>query len=216
MDRKIRRRILAGARLGRRLVSRSVCDSYLLWHRNAPARANVEVEAASINQIEHSKCGTVMRIVLAGPYRFLILFSTLFSAGYADDKPSQLNIILIVADDLGYGELGCYGQQIIRTPHIDEPAQPGMRFTQFYAGSPVCAPSRGTLMTGKHTGHAAIRNNVQPKGFAKIRDEYVWKTPGHHHLPADEVTIAEHLKKQGYATAAIGKWGLGMPGTTGE
>jgi arylsulfatase A len=157
-----------------------------------------------------------MRIILAGPYRFLILFFTLFSAGYADDKPSQPNIILIVADDLGYGELGCYGQRIIKTPHIDELAQQGIRFTQFYAGSPVCAPSRCTLMTGKHTGHAAIRNNVQPKGFAKFREEYAWETPGQQPLPADEVTIAEHLKKQGYATAAIGKWGLGMPGTTGE
>src|SRR3954452_4883701 len=104
-----------------------------------------------------------MRIILAGPYRFLILFFTLFSAGYADDKPSQPNIIVIVADDLGYGELGCYGQRIIKTRHIDELAQQGIRFTQFYAGSPVCAPSRCTLMTGNHTGYAAIRNNVQPK-----------------------------------------------------
>jgi arylsulfatase len=131
-------------------------------------------------------------------------------------QPTRPNIILIVADDLGYGELGCYGQQIVKTPHIDELAQQGLRFTQFYAGSPVCAPSRCTLMTGKHTGHAAIRNNIQPKGFKEIREEYGWETPGQQPLPEEEVTVAELLKKQGYATAAIGKWGLGMPGTTGE
>lgn len=114
------------------------------------------------------------------------------------------NIVLIVADDLGYGELGCYGQKKIRTPNLDRMAKEGMRFSRFYSGSPVCAPSRCTLMTGKHTGHAWIRDNreAKPEG----------QTP----LPHSEITLAELLKKQGYATAAIGKWGLGPPGSSGD
>jgi arylsulfatase len=132
----------------------------------------------------------------------------------ADPKPP--NIVLIMADDLGYGELGCYGQKIIKTPRIDQLAREGLRFTQYYCGSPVCAPSRCTLMTGKHTGHAAIRNNKQPQGMAKLREEFAWETPGQQPLPASEVTIAELLRTKGYATAAIGKWGLGMIGTSGD
>ena len=114
------------------------------------------------------------------------------------------NIIYILADDLGYAELGSYGQKIIRTPHLDRLAAEGMRFTQHYAGSAVCAPSRCVLMTGMHTGHAAIRGNseVQPEGQRPIPDE--------------AVTIAELLKAEGYATAAMGKWGLGYPGSEGD
>lgn len=107
------------------------------------------------------------------------------------------NIVLIVADDLGYGELGAYGQEKIVTPRLDQMAKEGLRFTQFYAGSPVCAPSRCVLLTGKHAGHAAIRDNRE------------LKTEGQFPLPASEETIAEVLKSRGYATAAIGKWGLG-------
>src|SRR6186997_1709834 len=102
----------------------------------------------------------------------------------ADVRPP--NIVLIMADDLGYGELGCYGQKKIRTPRLDQMAKEGLRFTQFYSGSPVCAPSRCVLMTGKHAGHAAIRDNRErpPEGQAPLPDE--------------ETTIAELLKKQGY------------------
>ena len=114
------------------------------------------------------------------------------------------NIILILADDLGYAELGCYGQQWIRTPHIDGIAANGIRFTQHYAGSPVCAPSRCVLLTGKHTGHSQIRDN------GEIKPE------GQRPLPAAEITIAELLQARGYATAAIGKWGLGFVGTSGD
>jgi arylsulfatase len=119
----------------------------------------------------------------------------------ADVRPP--NIVLIMADDLGYGELGCYGQKKIRTPRLDQMAKEGLRFTQFYSGSPVCAPSRCVLMTGKHAGHAAIRDNREhpPEG----------QTP----LPEGEVTIAELLKGNGYSTAMIGKWGLGPHDTTG-
>lgn len=114
------------------------------------------------------------------------------------------NIILIVADDLGYSELGSYGQQKIRTPNLDRLASQGMRFTDAYSGNAVCAPSRCVLMTGMHPGHAFIRNNKEVK------------PEGQYPIPAGEVTIAEILKKHGYATGAFGKWGLGPPGSEGD
>jgi arylsulfatase len=138
---------------------------------------------------------------------------TVASAAKRTDKP---NIILIVADDLGYGELGCYGQEIIATPRLDALAREGMRFTQFYSGAPVCAPSRCVLMTGKHSGHAAIRDNRKPERLEKLSTRYGWEYPGQEPLPDAETTIAELLKARGYATGAIGKWGLGQVGTTGD
>jgi arylsulfatase A len=124
------------------------------------------------------------------------------------------NIIFILADDLGYGELGCYGQNIIRTPNIDTLAAEGMRFTQFYSGSPVCAPSRCVLLTGKHTGHAYIRDNGNPEG--RVLDPDRGQFPGQHPIPDSEVTLAELLHDQGYATGAMGKWGLGQIDTSGD
>ena len=114
------------------------------------------------------------------------------------------NIVFILADDLGYSEAGCYGQKLIKTPNIDRLAAEGMRFTRNYSGNAVCAPSRCVLMTGKHPGHAYIRNNseVKPEGQKPI--------------PDTEVTVAEILKEQGYATGAFGKWGLGAPGSEGD
>ncbi|MBH54572.1 MAG: arylsulfatase [Opitutaceae bacterium] len=114
------------------------------------------------------------------------------------------NIIYILADDMGYGDLGCWGQQRFDTPHIDALASGGMRFTQHYSGSTVCAPSRSSLMTGLHTGHTPIRGNkeIQPEG----------QEP----LPAETVTLPEVLKRNGYATGAFGKWGLGPPGSEGD
>jgi arylsulfatase A-like enzyme len=123
------------------------------------------------------------------------------TSGKTRAKP---NIIFILADDLGWGDLGSYGQMKIKTPHLDRMAAEGIRFTQFYAGSPVCAPSRCVLMTGKHGGHAYIRNNKE------VKPEGQWP------IPASEVTIAELLKSQGYATGAFGKWGLGFVGTEGD
>ena len=119
-------------------------------------------------------------------------------------EPRRPNIVFVLADDLGYGDLGCYGQQKIRTPNIDRLAAEGMRFTQFYAGAPVCAPSRCTLLTGLHTGHAIIRDNGE------------LPTEGQRPIHASAVTVAEVLKAGGYRTAVVGKWGLGGPGTEGE
>jgi len=110
---------------------------------------------------------------------------------------SKPNIIFILADDLGYGDLGCYGQDEIKTPNLDRMAAEGMRFTDHYAGSTVCAPSRCALMTGLHTGHCLVRGN----GRVPLRPE--------------DVTVAELLKQAGYNTGVIGKWGLGEAGTTG-
>ncbi len=121
----------------------------------------------------------------------------------AKQLPDKPNIVFILADDLGYGDLGCYGQKQIQTPNIDQLAAEGMRFTDHYAGTTVCAPSRCSLMTGLHTGHTYVRGNreVQPMG----------QLP----LPTDTVTLPRVLKRAGYTTALIGKWGLGGPDSTG-
>ena len=113
------------------------------------------------------------------------------------------NVIYLLADDLGYGDLGRYGQRLIRTPNLDRLATEGMVFTQHYAGSTVCAPSRASLMGGLHTGHTVIRGNreVQPEG--------------QHPIPDSRITLAERMREAGYRTAAIGKWGLGAPETEG-
>ena len=127
------------------------------------------------------------------------------------DKP---NIIYLLADDLGYAELGCYGQTKIKTPHIDRLAAEGMRFLQHYSGSPVCAPSRCTLMTGLHTGHAQVRGNKQIGGKEGWR---LGSTKGGQWpLEDGTVTIAKVLQDAGYVTGAFGKWGLGTVGSTGD
>jgi arylsulfatase A len=110
-----------------------------------------------------------------------------------------------MADDLGYGEVGCFGQRKIPTPNIDKLAEQGIRMTRSYSASPVCAPTRCSLLTGKHQGHAAIRGNVEKGGFGPN------DTEGQSPLPASEVTIAQALKKRGYRSALVGKWGLGSP-----
>ncbi len=122
------------------------------------------------------------------------------------------NIVFILADDLGYSELGCFGQKWIKTPHIDRLAKEGMKFTQHYSGQAVCAPCRCVLMTGKHPGNAYIRDNGDPKDGSTKNFPF----PGQNPIPDDEITIAEALKDKGYKTAAIGKWGLGHFGTSGD
>ncbi len=118
------------------------------------------------------------------------------------EAPRTPNILYILADDLGYGDLGCYGQELIATPHLDALAEGGLRFTDHYAGSTVCAPSRCVLMTGKHTGVCVTRgNNRGPDGYELA-------------IPAEETFLSEVLSAAGYRTACVGKWGLGGPGST--
>ena len=134
----------------------------------------------------------------------ILALSTFFFTSLSAQKDKRPNIIFIFADDLGYGEVQCYGQQKIETPNIDKMASGGIKFTQFYSGSTVCAPARSSFLTGLHTGHTAIRGNVSypPEG----------QTP----LPDSVVTFANILQQNNYATAAFGKWGLGYITTSGD
>lgn len=120
---------------------------------------------------------------------------------HAASKP---NVIYILADDLGYGDLSSYGQTRFTTPHIDALAKKGIKFKQHYSSAPVCAPARGALMTGYHVGHGAVRGN------------YEIKPEGQYPMPADTFTLAHLFQKAGYATGAFGKWGLGAPGSVSE
>ena len=131
------------------------------------------------------------------PLFSLALFFLLFNCTDKNTESSKPNIIYILADDLGYADVGCFGQTTIHTPEIDKMASQGIKFTNHYSGSTVCAPSRCTLMTGLHTGHARVRGNAtQP-------------------LLPEDVTVAELLQEAGYKTALIGKWGLGEAGSSG-
>jgi arylsulfatase A-like enzyme len=138
------------------------------------------------------------RIVIA----FFLL--AIFCQRAEAQKSSRPNIIFILADDLGYGDIGCYGQQKITTPNIDRLAKMGVKFTQFYSGSTVCAPARSSFMTGLHTGHTAVRGNrtLQPEGQVPLHDSVI--------------TIAMLLNQAGYRTAAFGKWSLGFITTSGD
>ncbi len=136
---------------------------------------------------------------------FSVSLTTLVAAGPILSKvtrlKSQPNIIFIMADDLGYGDLGCYGQDLIQTPNIDQLAREGTRFTQAYAGGPVCTPSRSVLMTGLHNGHTPARDNI----------------PHYHtYLREGDVTVAEILQRAGYQCGGVGKWSLGDAGTVGR
>lgn len=135
---------------------------------------------------------------------FLLLCSTRL---LAQQRP---NIIYIYADDLGYGELGSYGQQKIQTPNLDKLAAGGMRFTQHYTGAPVCAPARCMLMTGKHSGHSYVRGNYE---FGQHDDA---SEGGQMPLHEGSMTVAKMMKQAGYTTGAIGKWGLGMANSSGD
>ena len=147
--------------------------------------------------------------------KFLLYIGLLFlvyscknSDKFNEQNHLQPNIIFILADDLGYGDVGVYGQQNFETPNLDRLAHGGMKFLQHYSGSTVCAPSRSALMTGQHTGHTFIRGNSE-RGFTLDKE-------GQYPLAPEEITIAEVLKKGGYATGAFGKWGLGYPGSEGD
>jgi arylsulfatase A-like enzyme len=137
-------------------------------------------------------------IALSGLF---ILTSPFYPELHGQQEHQKPNIIFIMADDLGYGDLGCYGQQLIQTPNIDQLAARGMRFTQAYAGGPVCTPSRSVLMTGLHNGHTPARDNI-PHYPAYLEEK--------------DLTIAEVLKQAGYATGGVGKWSLGDAATEGR
>ena len=127
----------------------------------------------------------------------LILFFSIFPliTSLQGSTRSKPNIIYILLDDAGYGDLSCYGQKHFKTPNIDRLAKEGIKFTQHYSGSTVCAPTRSVLMTGLHTGHTPIRGNKEVKPI------------GQHPIPSSTYTIAEALKEGGYQTGAFGKWG---------
>ncbi len=140
---------------------------------------------------------------------FEVLFAAILftSLCHAAERP---NVILIMADDLGWGEVGCFGQKKIPTPNIDSLAATGMKLTQHYSGAPVCAPSRCVLMTGKHLGHAEIRGNSNAKAYFPEFDQ------GQYPLSESAITFPMLFKQAGYATGAMGKWGLGPVGSTGD
>ena len=151
------------------------------------------------------------------PFLFIFLLTVIFACEPKEhDKP---NIIYILADDLGYGELGSFGQKEIETPNLDKLANDGMIFTDHYSGSPVCAPSRSVLMTGMHTGTTYIRDNSE---WGERGDVWSFKAmldnpnlEGQRPLPDSIITVAQILQKNGYKTGMVGKWGLGAPNTSG-
>lgn len=154
-------------------------------------------------------------------YGYLILLGGILitSCSNRKEKRTPPNIIYILADDLGYGELGCYGQCKIETPNIDRLAKSGMLFTQSYSGSPVSAPSRCVTFTGLHSGHAYIRGNDEMPERGDVWNFYAASADstleGQRPLPVGTGTISSVLKKNGYVTGCIGKWGLGYPGSEG-
>lgn len=135
---------------------------------------------------------------------FLLACLSIAATGARSEATSQPNIIYILLDDAGYGDLSCYGQTKFLTPNIDRLASEGMKFTNHYSGSTVCAPTRSVIMSGLHTGHTPSRGNREIKPVGQFP------------IPATTFTIAEALKKAGYATGAFGKWGLGNPGSEGD
>jgi len=151
----------------------------------------------------------------------IVALSGFLLVGCVSEKKEKRppNIIYFLADDLGYGDLGVYGQSKIKTPHIDALAESGMLFTQHYSGAPVCAPARYIFLTGKHAGHAYIRGNDEWNERGDVWDyEKAFLDPsleGQRPIPENTITLGHQLKKAGYTTGIVGKWGLGAPETTG-
>jgi len=136
-----------------------------------------------------------LKISLSGLLLFIL---SICSTASQIDKTRPPNLIYIMADDLGYGDLGCFGQKTIKTPNLDKMASEGIRFTSYYAGNTVCRPSRLSLWTGKHMGHTPISSNAN------------------YHFKPSDITVSELLKSRGYATGGVGKWAMGGIGTTGH
>jgi arylsulfatase A len=153
------------------------------------------MSAASVDRPDVPVDRSRWRLLSLAP---LVALTLLAGRPVASQAPPRPNILLIQADDLGYGDLSAYGQTRFATPSLDRLAREGIRFTNYYAGSTVCAPSRAALMMGQHTGHVWIRGNAQ----IPLREE--------------DITVAMALKQAGYRTALVGKWGLGRPGSTGQ
>lgn len=150
-------------------------------------------------------------------FLFIFVFCSCQSEQKHNQESSKPNIIFILADDLGYGDLGCYGQELIETPNIDRLAEEGIKFTQHYSGAPVCAPARCVLLTGKHSGHAYIRGNDEWDSRGAVWDYQAViadsTLEGQRPLPTNTITIAKLLQTAGYKTGMTGKWGLGAPHT---
>lgn len=177
----------------------------------------VAVQAVHAVQAVRAPCPAQSAVRNALSLALLVAWCLWLAACAAIGAPTSVarpaarpNIVLIMVDDLGYGELGCYGQQKIRTPNLDRMAAEGMRFTRFYASAPVCAPTRAMLLTGMHSGHACIRDNGESRDAAGKSIE--GQTP----FPAGTRTLGTAMQDLGYATALVGKWGNGGPGSTGE
>jgi len=163
------------------------------------------------------QCDTILYFERMKCFAFL-MGVVLLAASCSDQGHSdQPNIIYILADDLGYGELGCYGQELIETPHLDALAAGGMRFTDHYSGAPVCAPARCILLTGMHAGHAFVRGNDEWGARGKVWDYQAMfdnsDLEGQRPMPDSITTSAEYLQAAGYRTGMVGKWGLGAPNT---
>lgn len=139
-------------------------------------------------------------------YIALLIITLLLNSFSSEKQPESPlpNVVFILADDLGYGDLSCYGQTKFHTPNIDALAKDGMLFTQYYAGAPVCAPSRSVLLTAKHTGHTTIRGNK--KG----------SKDGDFPLKTTDTILTQLFKSKGYKTGVLGKWGVGYPGSSGD
>lgn len=146
------------------------------------------------------------------PLLIALLSWACFGAGWAgaQETSRRPNVIFIMADDLGYGEVGCYGQEKIVTPNLDALAEQGLRFTDAYSGAPVCAPARCVLMTGQHPANAQVRGNKEGGGWGPDEPEGQWP------IAAEAITVAELMHAAGYTTGAMGKWGLGGPGSVGH
>ena len=153
-------------------------------------------------------------------FRFFYCFILIIvsSCNLIEDKKSRPNVILFFVDDLGYGELGIYGQKIIQTKNIDELGENGIKFTQFYSGSPVCAPSRSILLTGMHAGHTYIRGNHEYSSRGDVWSyEKMFNDPnleGQYPIDENTIILSKVLSEAGYNTGMIGKWGLGPPNSS--
>ena len=166
-----------------------------------------------IGRLVHRSFSILLDPLRSSVSRCSLLVPALLLFACTPSQPAPPNIVFIMADDLGYGELGSYGQEKIRTPNLDRLAAEGMRFTQHYSGSPVCAPSRAVFLTGLHAGHAYIRGNDEMAFRGDVWNDL--SLEGQRPLLGGTTTIGTVLQEAGYVTGAMGKWGLGGPGSSG-